>query len=153
MRDSSVEWNARREDTKQINACRTGPFPAFVEDANEEDEPTSEPSPNLEANFPDEPLEEGIQIWATRLFPRQNTSARLLQFPSGLRRVSDRTLNPQIMKNTSRHISMTFTPHFPRTPSMNCPDPSHGITPLNSPLTPLRKVARSTRFPPPNRKN
>jgi len=75
MRDSSVERNARREDTKQINACQTGPFPAFVEDANEEDEPTSEPSPDLEANFPDEPLEEGIQIWATRLFPRWNTSA------------------------------------------------------------------------------
>jgi len=47
-----------------------GPFPAFVEDADKEDELTSEPFPDLEANFPDEPLEEGDQIWATGLFPQ-----------------------------------------------------------------------------------
>jgi len=68
----NAEWNARREDTERINTCQTGPFPAFVEDADEEDEakPTPEQSPNLEANFPDEPLEEGDRIWATRLFPQ-----------------------------------------------------------------------------------
>ena len=33
-----AERNARREDTERINTCRTGPFPAFIEDANEEDE-------------------------------------------------------------------------------------------------------------------
>ena len=63
-----VERNARRGDTEWINACWTGPFPAFVEDANEEDEPMSELSPDPEADFPDEPLEEGDRIWATRLF-------------------------------------------------------------------------------------
>jgi len=70
--DRKAEWNARREDTEQINACRTGPFPAFVEDADEEDEaePTSEQSPDTEADFPDEPLEEGDRIWATGLFPQ-----------------------------------------------------------------------------------
>jgi len=70
--DRKAEQNAKREDTERINTCRTGPFPAFVEDADEEDEakPTPEQSPDPEADFPDEPLEEGNQIWATRLFPQ-----------------------------------------------------------------------------------
>jgi len=70
--DRKVEWNAKREDAERINACRTGPFPAFIEDADEEDEAelTPEPTPNPEANFLDEPLEEGNRIWATRLFPQ-----------------------------------------------------------------------------------
>jgi len=63
-----AEWNAKREDAERINTCRTGPFPAFVEDADEEDE--AEPTPDLEADFPDEPLEEGNRIWATGLFPQ-----------------------------------------------------------------------------------
>jgi len=67
-----AEWNARREDTERINTCRPGPLPAFVEDANKEDkaEPTPEQFPNPEADFPDEPLEEGNRIWATGLFPQ-----------------------------------------------------------------------------------
>jgi len=50
-----------REDTEWINTCQTGPFPAFIEDADEEDEakPTPEQFPDPEADFPDEPLEEG----------------------------------------------------------------------------------------------
>jgi len=53
-----MEWDAKRGDTEQINACWTGPFPAFAEDADEEDETelTPELSPDLEANFPDELL-------------------------------------------------------------------------------------------------
>jgi len=49
--DRKVEWNARREDTKWINTCQTGPFPAFVEDADKEDEAelTPEQFPNPEA--------------------------------------------------------------------------------------------------------
>jgi len=59
-------------DTEWINACRTGPFPAFIEDVDEEDEaePTSEQFPDPEADFPDEQLEEGDQIWATGLSPQ-----------------------------------------------------------------------------------
>jgi len=70
--DQKAEWNAKREDTEQINTCQTGPFPAFIEDADEEDEakPTPEQSPDPEADFPDELLEEGNQIWATGLFPQ-----------------------------------------------------------------------------------
>ena len=70
--NQKAEQNAKREDTEQINTCWTGPFPAFVEDADEEDkaELTPEQSPDPEADFPDEPLKEGDQIWATRLFPQ-----------------------------------------------------------------------------------
>ena len=57
------EWNATREGIWRINACRTGPFPAFVEDADKDnDEPAAEPvhPPETEPDmFPDEPLEEG----------------------------------------------------------------------------------------------
>jgi len=67
-----AERNSRREDTKWINTCRTGPFPAFVEDADKEDEaePTPEQFPDPEADFPDELLEEGDRIWATGPFPQ-----------------------------------------------------------------------------------
>jgi len=97
--DHKVEQNAKRKDTEWINTCWTGPFPAFIEDADEEDKPkptewintcwtgpfpafiedadeedkakpTPEQSPDPEANFPDEPLEEGDRIWATGLFPQ-----------------------------------------------------------------------------------
>ena len=70
--DRTTERNTKREDTERINACRTGPFPAFVEDADDEDdaEPTPEPPPDPEADFPDELLEEGDRIWVTRLFPQ-----------------------------------------------------------------------------------
>ena len=56
--DRKAERNTRREDTERINTCQTGPFPAFVEDADEEDEaePTPEQFPDPEADFPDEPL-------------------------------------------------------------------------------------------------
>jgi len=48
------------------------PLPSLHKDADEEDEAElmSEQSPNPEADFPDEPLEEGNRIWATRLFPQ-----------------------------------------------------------------------------------
>jgi len=70
--DCKAEWNAKREDTERINTCWTGPFPAFIKDDDEEDktEPTPEQSPDLEADFLDEPLEEGNRIWATGLFPQ-----------------------------------------------------------------------------------
>jgi len=70
--DRKAEQNTKREDTEWINTCQTGPFPAFIEDADEEDEakPTPEQSPDLGGDFPHEPLEEGNQIWATGLFPQ-----------------------------------------------------------------------------------
>ena len=55
-------------------------FPAFVEDADEEDEaePTPEQFSDLEADFPDESLEEGNRIWATGLFPQTATVSQQL---------------------------------------------------------------------------
>jgi len=71
------ERKAEKKFAQQVNACRMGPFPAFVEDADDEDdEPYVNPEPLSDAesdgpsncDFPDEPLEEGDRIWATGLF-------------------------------------------------------------------------------------
>jgi hypothetical protein len=59
------EWKAKKEDAEWINACRTSPLLAFVEDADDED---NELQPDLEST-PEEQLEEGDQIWATGLLP------------------------------------------------------------------------------------
>src|SRR6266567_2784192 len=58
------EQKAQREDSQQINACRAGLLPAFVEDTDDEEEPDSRSD-----SLADEPLEEGDQIWATGLLP------------------------------------------------------------------------------------
>jgi len=50
-----------KKETVNINACRTGPFPARVEDDQVFDEPPC-------SNIPFD-LEEGDCIWATRLLP------------------------------------------------------------------------------------
>ena len=74
--DHKAERNAKKKDIKWINACQTGPFPAFVEDADEEDEPMSEPSPDPEADFPDKPLKEGkTESGQPDSSPRRKTSA------------------------------------------------------------------------------
>jgi len=72
------ERKAEKKFAQQVNTCCTGPFPAFVEDADDEDEPYVNPEPLSDAesecppdcDFPDEPLEEGDHIWATGLFPQ-----------------------------------------------------------------------------------
>jgi len=153
--DQKAERNAKREDAERINACRTGPFPAFVEDADEEDEaePTPKPTPDLEADFPDEPLKEGNRIWATGLFPQAEhihaTATVSQRLAEGFRQNSQPTDHEKIFRRTSAASIRSF----PRTPSMSYPGPNHGITPSSSLPTPLLKVARSTCFPPPNRKN
>jgi len=136
--DCKAEQNARREDTERINTCQTGPFPAFIEDADEEDEtePTPEQFPDPEADFPDEPLEEGNRIWATRLFP-QAEHIRATATLNGSRKASDRIPNPL---SASHRISVTSTPYSRRTLSMSYLEPSRGITPSNSLQTPPRKL-------------
>src|SRR6266581_7133325 len=52
-----------------------GPFPAFVEDADEEEDDSKCPSDterpsDVEPDNSDEPLEEGDRIWASGLFPQ-----------------------------------------------------------------------------------
>jgi len=58
------ERDTKREDVRRINACRTGPIPAFVEDTDE-DESDFGPDDLL-----DEQLEDGDRIWATCLLPK-----------------------------------------------------------------------------------
>src|SRR6267143_6826722 len=54
------------EEIRNVDACRSGPLPAFVEDADDEDEEATadEPTDPL-----DELFEEGDRIWATGLLP------------------------------------------------------------------------------------
>jgi hypothetical protein len=59
------EQKAKKEDTEQINACCTSPLLAFVEDMDDEDNEL-QPDPK---STPEEQLEEGDRIWATRLLP------------------------------------------------------------------------------------
>jgi len=66
--DKKEERTRKKEEYRRINACRTGPFPAFVEDT--EEEPEHSPSHKPDPEIPDEPLEEGDRIWATGLFPQ-----------------------------------------------------------------------------------
>jgi len=101
----TAKRNGTKEDTEQINTCWTGPFPAFVEDADEEDEaePTPEQFPDPEADFPDEPLEEGDRIWATGLFPQAEHIRATTTVSQRLAEASNRIPSPQ---STSRHISM-----------------------------------------------
>ena len=72
------ECRAEKMDAQQVNTCCVGPFPAFVEDAdNKDDELYTIPKPpsNTKSegppdfDFPDEPLGEGDHIWATGLLP------------------------------------------------------------------------------------
>ncbi len=73
--DCKVERSAKKEDTTRINTCQMGPFPAFVEDADEEEDDSKCPSntecpSDMEPDDSDKPLEEGNRIWATGLFPQ-----------------------------------------------------------------------------------
>jgi hypothetical protein len=64
------ERNTRKRDAQRINACRTGPLPAFVEDIDDEEDEPEVNLPDAEPGcLPDEPLEEGDRIWAAGLFP------------------------------------------------------------------------------------
>jgi hypothetical protein len=59
------ERKAKKEDTEWINACHTGPLPAFVEDVDDKDD---ELQPDPEST-PEEQLKEGDRIWAPGLLP------------------------------------------------------------------------------------
>ncbi len=69
-----MEQDAKKRETQQINACCTSPFPAFIEDTEDElkdgefEVPLKEKI-EIPLNEDDKPLEEGDHIWATGLFP------------------------------------------------------------------------------------
>ena len=65
--DRKREDSVKRLKTQQLNACRAGPLPAFVEDVEEDaDLDDNTPGSGVEG---DEPLEEGDRIWAVGLLP------------------------------------------------------------------------------------
>ena len=65
--DLRQKRKTQREEIRNVEACRSGPLPAFVEDADDEDK---EAAPADKPTDPsDEPLEEGDRVWATRLLP------------------------------------------------------------------------------------
>ena len=63
--DLKEQRQTRKKETRNINACRAGPPPAFVEDADDEEEGAADGP----AEPSDEPLELGDRIWATGLLP------------------------------------------------------------------------------------
>src|SRR6266568_9363246 len=64
--DLRQQRKTQREEIRNIDACRSGPLPTFIEDADDEDEEAAADEPTDPS---DEPLEEGDCIWATRLLP------------------------------------------------------------------------------------
>ena len=64
----------KKREAQQINVCHASPFPAFIEDTEDElkdDEFEVPLKEEIETplNEDNEPLEEGDRIWATGLFP------------------------------------------------------------------------------------
>src|SRR6266700_3829461 len=64
--DLRQQRKTQREEIQNVDACRSGPLPPFVEDADDEDEEATADKPTDPS---DEPLEEGDRIWATGLLP------------------------------------------------------------------------------------
>jgi len=72
-----MERDTKKREAQQINACCTGFFPAFIEDAEDELEDGQFEVPlKEEVKTPldkdDKPLEEGDCIWTTGCSPRQS---------------------------------------------------------------------------------
>jgi hypothetical protein len=117
------EWKAKKEDTQHINACHTSPLLAFVEDTDDEDdEPQLDPE-----STPEEQLEEGDQIWATRLLlePKhiQTSSMISQQLANAFKRNSQ-------LADYEKHIpptSVISSQSSPKSPSMTCLKPNCGI--------------------------
>ena len=63
--EAREERQILKREAASINACRLGPFPATVEDVDEEE--TAEPEPPA-SDIPFD-IEDGDRVWATRLIP------------------------------------------------------------------------------------
>jgi len=64
--EAREECRASKEQARVINACRAGPLPAFIEDADGEDE--EDEVPDLEG-FMEYEYEEGDHVWAASIPP------------------------------------------------------------------------------------
>src|SRR6266446_9395991 len=65
--DLRQQRKTQQEEIQNVEACRSGPLPAFVEDADDEDEETAAADEPTDPS--DEPLQEGDRVWATGLLP------------------------------------------------------------------------------------
>ena len=138
-------WTERRDKRKaekkfaqQVNTCCMGPFPVFVEDAdNEDDEPYVNPEPPSDAELdgssdcdsPVKPLEEGNCIWAMGLLPQAEQIRATAMVSQGLAE-GFRTLS-QLITNAYRHTSVSSILSSPKTPLISCQCLSHGIMQSN----------------------
>ena len=95
-----------------------GPFPAFVEDADEEEDDLKCPSDterpsDVEPDDSDEPLEEGDRIWATGLFPQAEhirVSAMVSQrLAEGFRQNSQPADHEKHIPEHLRHFHSVFS--------------------------------------------
>ena len=64
--EAREERKTAKKEATDVNACRTGPFPAIIKDADE-DEPSSGSEPPT-SDLPFD-LKEGDRVWATGLIP------------------------------------------------------------------------------------
>jgi predicted aspartyl protease len=89
--EAQEERKLVKRQAANVNACRTGPFPAATEDSSEmsEDELTSD--------IPFD-LEEGDRVWATRLLPK----AEYVQATSTI----SQRLAETFAKNTEPHLTL-----------------------------------------------
>jgi hypothetical protein len=63
--EAREERRILKREAASINACRSGSFPAMVEDADEEEEVDDEP---MTSDIPFD-IEDGDRVWATGLIP------------------------------------------------------------------------------------
>src|SRR6266545_3432641 len=140
--EQKAERDTKKREAQQINACRTGPFPAFVEDA--EDELESEVPLEKEFETPpednDEPLEEGDRIWATGLFSEAEqiraTTSISQRLAEGFRRNSTPATFDEHVPSYLRHFHSVFSKDsFDELPETKPWDHAVKLTPDANPKT------------------
>ena len=149
--EGQEERHASKAQARVINACCTGPFPAFVEDTDDKDD--DDQVPELEG-FVEYEYEEGDRIWAASIPPAPEYICATASVSQRLAEAFQKTRRPGIMKNTSQSIFMDSMTCSPRTPSMNYQSPNPGIMPSNSFQKPMPlRVVRSTPCPSLSKRN
>jgi hypothetical protein len=137
--EAREERRTLKQEAASISACRSGSFPATVEDAEEEDASDDESTPS---DIPFD-IEEGDHVWATGLIPEaqyvQVTSTISQRLAESFARNSE--ANPTLPTGGSG-----LDKSFRKRDLRNSRTTNHGITPSNWYRGPNQRVARSTRY-------
>ena len=116
------EQTRKKEESRRINACRAGPFPAFVEDAEDELEPEPLPSPEPESEEPDEPLEDlgNGTFPPSRIHPSNdyNLSTSSGRFPTKLSTCGIQRTRPAVPSRLRLCLLQRFFRRTPGTQTM-----------------------------------